>query len=159
MKLGKQISILTLLCALTFAAAGTSFAVGPDDDYDDNLYGPQLSQEQMAQARKIFNDNYASMEATRKALTAKRAELDAQLASPTPDKAKIESLSREIGELRGKILSSRVEVRTQLEKQGLPSDFYGPAPAPRNDFRRGDFRHHHGRRGHGCPWRGMYGCM
>lgn len=149
-KMNKGIFVLALVCALSFGMAGSGFAANDAADNDYPPYGPRLSKEQIEETRKIFSENYAGMEATRKALTAKRAELDAQLASPTPDKAKIESLSREIGELRGKMLAARVDVRTQLEKRGLPTDFYGPGP--RGD---GGPRWHHGR-GHG-HWHGGWG--
>lgn len=110
------------LAGILFFGLGTACeAAGPNGGY-----GYQLTPEQMATVQKIFTDNYAGMDATRQALTAKRAELDAQLANPNPDMDKIESLSREIGELRGKMLAARANVRSQLAKQGLPAEVYGP---------------------------------
>lgn len=113
----------------------------------------QWTPEQRAQAQEIFDRNYANMNNIRQELAAKRYELDAQLASPNPDSAKIESLSREIGELRGKMLANRSKVRNQLRDQGLSSDYYG-------DSNNGNWHHgrpygnwHHGdRRGGYGPW-------
>lgn len=167
---GKYLSLVVLAGAIIFGTCGAAFAANGegDSDFGPPPFGPQLTKEQMDKAKKIFNDNYTEMDSTRKALTAKRAELDAQLASQTPDRAKIESLSREIGELRGKMLSARVAVRTQLEKEGLPTDFYGPNPyyaPPRNPgympmpgMMMGRPYHggHHGGRGGWGGWRG--GC-
>ena len=65
------------------------------------------------------------MDAVRQSLITKRAELDAQMSSVSPDKGKIESLSREIGELEGKMRSDRADLRAQLDKEGLPMGGYG----------------------------------
>ena len=124
----------------------------------------QLSPEQLEQAKRIFQESYKDMEATRQALAAKRAELDSLLYSPNPDKAKIETLSREIGELRGKMLAARVETREKLQQNDLPENIYGPDQpmrrgyGPRPEVWQGG-RHWHGHRrphgGWGCP--GMMG--
>lgn len=118
----------------------------------------------MATLQKIFNDNYADMNATRQALTEKRAQLDAELASPNPDRNKIESLSREIGDLRGKMLSARAQVRAELAKKGLPANPYGPGDYGWGDnpeVWQGQGWHHRAPRHHGgggwgmrggCPW-------
>lgn len=160
----KKISLSALVFALFLGAAMTCQAAGPYG------YGPQLSPEQLQSAQKIFNDHYAGMDATRQALTAKRAELDAQLASPEPDSGRIEQLSREIGELRGKMLSARASVRSQLAKNGLPPDYFGPGNNSWNDnggvwqgpgwHHNGGWGHHRGYRGHRGDWgpRGGWGC-
>lgn len=157
---GKKVSSLMLALVLTLGLCGTSLAANGDEgDYNQLPYGPQLTKEQMDKAQKIFNDNYASMNTTRKALTAKRAQLDAELASQTPDRAKIENLSREIGDLRGKMLSARVAVRAQLEEAGLPADFYGPNPAYGQNMPRQWGPHHGQGRHHGRFYGGPMGPM
>lgn len=162
--INKKLAVLALASGIVFGMASLGQAAGPiGPDYGGPAYGMQLTPEQMEKARKIFTDNYAGMESTRQALAAKRAELAAQLDSPAPDRAKIESLSREIGELRGKMLSARAEVRSSLAKEGLPADFYGPN-APQRGYEDGPAWHHgHGRHhdgGWGRGWhRGWGGCM
>ncbi len=162
--ISKLFSVFALVCLL---APGFAMAAPANAPNGYPGYGPGLTPEQAEMARQIFNDNYAKMDATRKALTAKRAELDAELASQNPDTARIESLSREIGELRGRMLSGRVNVRSQLESQGLPTDYYAPrpedynyAPPPPPPARgwhhgRGYGYHHGGRGGWGC-WGGCW---
>ncbi len=44
--------------------------------------------------------------------------------SRKPDTGKIESLSREIGEIEGKLTSENIRFQTELEKQGLPAPAY-----------------------------------
>lgn len=126
----------------------------------DNGYGNQLSQEQINAAREIINRNFANMDSTRQTLNAKRAELDSLLASPNPDSARIEELSRDIGQLRGKMLAARAGVRSELAKKGLSPDFLSPAPQGNWEQQYvGPQPYHHGHprhRGHGYG-RG-YGC-
>lgn len=165
----KKLTALAFVCALAIGFAAQSDAAVFYDAPRGDGYAAGMTQEQYAKAREIFNNNYAATEETRRALTAKRAELDSLLANPNADKGRIESLSREIGELRGKMLSARSDLRTQLQQNGLNPDFYGPAPrngygpAPRGYYGP-DVWHHHGRRGghHGYagPRRGgmMRGC-
>lgn len=174
----KTFALAAVICTLVFAGSITNAAgwnPGSDvtPDGRDQLWGQRLSPQQRQQAEKIFNDNFASMEATRQALAEKRAELDDELQSDNPDTDKIEAISRQIGELRGKMLSARVKTRSQLAEQGLPDDFYGPGgPRVKGKKRpRGpEVWHggpHHGRGHHygygdrpygywGCP--GMRGC-
>lgn len=140
-------SLAGIFIAAAFILGGAAMGNAQEQDGAPGLqpYGQQLTPEQMAQARKIFDKSYADMEGTRQALASKRMELDQQLASPNPDRSRIEALSREIGELRGKMLSSRVEVRNSLAAQGLPPDCFGRGYGPANG------------QGYGPCWGGMMG--
>lgn len=146
--LGK--SLITFGIAVIFAMS-VAFQVQAEPGY----YGcggcwgqPVLTAEQQMQAKKIFDESYERTRNIRQALGAKRAELDALLSSQDPDKTKIEDLSREIGELRGKMISERVEVRRKLAEAGLPADLYGTEGFEENGgWRRG--RHHHRHHGRG----------
>lgn len=144
------------------AAAWNNDGQGPNGK--GQSWGQQLTPQQRKQAEQIFNENFASMNETRDALAQKRQQLNMELQSENPDSAKIESLSREIGELRGKMLAARVKVRSELASEGLPEDFYGPNPGMRkNDGRGPEVWHggHHGKKHHrprgygegcwGCP--------
>ena len=124
-----------------------------------------MSQEQRLLAQEIINRNYQAMEATRQALTEKRAQLDEEMASANPNAAAIENLSREIGELRGKMLAARAGARAELAKNGLATDAYAPKAQrqPRyrdQDYDRGDGYWHHGDRGrhHGPRGHGYWRC-
>lgn len=122
------------------------------------------SQEQWAEARRIFDETNAGMTTTRQELASKREILDRELAKPNPDAGTIEKLSREIGELRGRMLSARATARSRLAERGLPADCYGPCasyypyPGPMMGYGDWDRPHrprHHG--GHHGP-RGGWGC-
>lgn len=144
-------------------ANGPEGAVGDGPaDFDAPFpdYPGNLTPEQIQGAQKIFNDSYAGMDQTRKELAVKRAELNAELDSANPDKAKIERLATEIGQLRGKMMAARADVRAKLKAQGLPVDFYGPRGFNGGRNWRGPNRGWQGQNGPawGCPgmWNG--GC-
>lgn len=145
--LGKSLACLGLAVIFAAVFAFRAFS-GPGYYGCGGCWGqPALSAEQQMQAKKIFDESYEKTKNIRQTLGAKRAELDAQLSSPEPDKNIIENLSREIGELRGKMISERVEVRNKLAKAGLPADLYGTDGFEGNGgWRRGGHHHnHHGR--------------
>lgn len=120
-----RMTTLALAAVLVLGFAGLAQARGHGGWDGGPGYNAPLSQEQENKARQIFSSHYEKTEAIRQALITKRAELQAQMVSNSPDKAKIESLSREIGELRGKMLTARTELRAQLDKEGLPMGGYG----------------------------------
>lgn len=156
----KKILAVAMFCALCIGAASTSEAGPARSGFQGQPYN-QLTPQQQAQAQQIFNESYVSMQNTREELAYKRSLLDQQLASPNPDSATIEKLSREIGELRGKMLAGRVAVRSKLAQQGLPPDCFGPCAEPGYDrpmYNNGwGNSYHHGRGpGHGHGGRG--GC-
>lgn len=169
----KKFMLCAALCGLLFTGGAAQAAGfnGPGPRGGDNQgWNQSLTPQQRQQAEKIFTENFSSMDETRQLLAQKRQQLDSELASDNPDPALIEALSREIGDLRGKMLAARVKVRSQLSEQGLPRDFYGPGgPRPRKGKQRGPEVWHGGRHGHGHdrgygygmmgPWRGcMGGC-
>lgn len=150
-----------LFCALMFGSAINSSAQPNGNGPRGPIPGweQELSPEQMEQAKKIFNESYAAQDSTRQALAVKRAELNAILSSANPDTAKIESLSREIGELRGKMLAARAETRAKLQQQGLPADIYGPDQQSQRAWRNGPRDWHHGpKHGHRHHYNGGWGC-
>lgn len=89
----------------------------------DERGGFNLTSEQKAAAKKIIGESKKATEGVRQALTAKKAELDTLMRGEAPDAAKIESVSREIGELRGQLLAARAETSAKLRQAGLPADF------------------------------------
>lgn len=86
----------------------------------------RLPQEKQAEARKLFEDSQVATSQLREDLRAKRAELDKAMDSGNA--ANVEALATNIGELNGKLLAAKVELRQNLEKAGIPA----------NTFDRGD---------------------
>lgn len=87
-----------------------------------------LTAEQQATAKKIFSESREAMSPLREAIKTRRAEIASMMRTANPDIAKIESLAAEIGELRGKMLVSHIDMRKDLEKAGIPaSTFDRPA--------------------------------
>lgn len=126
------IKMMTLALALsaTVAVAGLAEARGMGGGYGRQgagpVYGqgynaPALTAEQQAAAQKIFAAHLAVVQPIKQQLIVKQAELQAQMISATPNAAKVEALSKEIGGLRGKMLAERANMNAQLTKEGLPA--------------------------------------
>lgn len=122
---------------------------------DHSYYGryagdTQLTEEQDKKLTGLFEEQRLATEPVRQKLTEKEAELHLARVSEKMDEAKIVSLSREIGELRGQLSVSRIAFDEKLEKEGLA--------------RFGGYRHHdyminsHPRRGYGMNGMASGGC-
>ena len=157
--LSKKLLTFVFACGLAFSASQTFAADEIGCPMWGGGYGPQMTPQQLESAREIVGRGYANMDSTRQALAAKRNELDSLLASPNPDGARIEQLSREIGELRGKMLSARAQVRSELIQKGLSPDFLGPNAGGREYDYAPPRRYHHGPYHGGWGHRGWHGCM
>lgn len=136
-----------MLVAAGFVCPDNSFAFGRHRMDHSPAWGRDITPEQNSAAQKLLKENWNATSATREALSSKYAEMNALLNSENPDTARIESLSREIGELRGKMLESRVKVRSELAKLGLPSDYYSHRDmrGHQNGWHRGAYGSSHGR--------------
>lgn len=150
---GRNIFISLCACGMLMLAG----QVQAHDQEAGHFWGAPNNSQQSEMARDIIERNYANMEGTLQSLSAKRNELDALLASPNPDSAKIESLSREIGELRGKVLAARAQIRSQLIQNGLSPNFLGSEQGNPNNYGGPRGYHHYGPRHRG--WGPMGGCM
>lgn len=87
-------------------------------------YGPcggaglaQLSPEKQAAYQKLSEAFYNKTAQMRADIGVKRAELRAAAVAQNPDTAKIEALSKEIGDLMGKLLAERTQFRIQVSKE------------------------------------------
>lgn len=100
------------LITMTFTSAGIAMA-SPGERQD--------MQEVHGKVQKIMDDHRKATEGTMKQLLVKEAELKGQMGSVNPDSAKIESLSKDIGELKGKLLVDRVKMNQDFAKEGLPT--------------------------------------
>jgi len=88
-----------------------------------------LSPEKRAVAEKLYADFHGNTQDVRRELFVKRRELDAQMYSAQPDEQKIRSLTGEISELRAKLYSARIALKSALIKAGIEDigfSGYGP---------------------------------
>lgn len=164
------------LASQGFAASGYGSWQAPEQQnlgmqiYNQQSPQPQLTPEQYDLAARLYSKTAQDMAEIRQELAAKVGLLDEELAKITPDKAKIERLSSEIGTLRGRLLAAGAELRAKLAGNGLPPDCLGPCYSS-DGYRHGmmggcwnggwsDGYHHGGRRGHwGGHWNGWHGMM
>ena len=110
---------LAAACVLSFS--GIALARGAGNYGGCPGYAASgLTPEQQTKAQQICTAQNEKMTTLRQQMIAKQAELQVQMVSATPDKAKIESISKELGELRGKMLVARTEISAQLQKEGIP---------------------------------------
>ena len=79
-----------------------------------------LTPEQQAKMEKMHTEFLAATETTRQQLIMKNAELKAQMTSSNPDTAKIESISKDLGALEGKMRAECVKFKKLLGAEGLP---------------------------------------
>jgi zinc resistance-associated protein len=85
----------------------------------------QLSPEKQAAFQKL-HDAYATKTAQLRAtLGVKMAELNAATVAPTPDQSKIDALTKDIGEIEGKLLNERTQLRIQVTKEVGPGAMGG----------------------------------
>ena len=80
----------------------------------------QLTPEKQAAFQKIHDAFAAKTAQMRAELGVKMAELNTLAVAPTPDQGKIEALTKQIGELKGKLLAERTQFRIQVAKEVGP---------------------------------------
>lgn len=114
---------------------------GPGGQGYEGYEGDALSAEQRASIDKLYNEHRDKVGPMFREMDNKNADLYEEMYKDTPNESKINSLSKEIGELQGKINAERVKMRTELEKEGI---------SPRRGFYRGA---HRGHGGYGPCWR------
>ena len=126
MNIRKKISTLAiaaaLVCGIAFATDAIAQNNGPqsNDQYNQN-YTTQMTPEQQTALQQILKEHSDVTGQIEEAINAKRGELLAQLDSTNPDRAKIASLSRELGDLRGQLLTARVDMKAKLAQAGIPA--------------------------------------
>lgn len=86
------------------------------------MMGPNpLTPQQRTRVEQIYRDEGERISALRLQVMSKQNELDALLASPSPDEKRIGSLTRDISKLNGQILESDVAMRRHLAQSGVPT--------------------------------------
>jgi len=148
MRTGKKILSLTAVAAMVLTASLALAGPGGQGKGPGAGFGgpcaAQLSPEKQAAFQKLHTDFYTKTVQMRADLQVKRAELNAVAVSPNPDQGKIDTLSKEIGDLNGKLLAERTRFRIQVAKEIGPE-----AAACFGGGMGGGFGHGH-RGGHGA---------
>lgn len=119
---------IALTASLALARPGGGPGTGPragNGPADCPGYGAgmmaKMTPEQQAAFTKL-HDAYAAKTAQMRAdLGVKRAELNALVVTQNPDQAKIASLSKQIGDLQGQLLTERTQFRIQVAKEIGPN--------------------------------------
>jgi hypothetical protein len=88
-------------------------------------WGQELTDAQQAKAKEMFTKHRATVDPVMRELRAKKAELEAHMLAVTPDRAKIEAVSQEIGVLKGKLNAERALLGVAMQKEGFPAYFGG----------------------------------
>ena len=117
MKFRKAAAVLGVLAIL--GTAGAAFA---NPAYHASS---APNQEQMAKMQELGAAHRAAVAPLMQQVQAKRAERDAQMYAATPDAAKIEALSKDIGALEGQIYAARASFNAQLAKEGVSGGWGG----------------------------------
>jgi zinc resistance-associated protein len=106
----------TMMLTASLALAKPGGPAGPG-------YGPcggaiaQLSPEKQEAYQKLSEAYYNKTAQMRAELGVKRAELNAVAVAPNPDAAKINALSKDVGDLMGKLVAERTQFRIQVAKE------------------------------------------
>ena len=102
------------------ANAGAGYGPGDCPGYGAGAMA-RLTPEQQATFQKL-HDAYATKTAQLRAdLGVKRAELNALAITQNPDQAKIADLTKQIGDIEGKLLAERTQFRIQVSKEVGPN--------------------------------------
>lgn len=109
------------LTKATIAALVLSLGIGAGVAVANPFYhGPgHMTQEQAAKAQQLDAAHYSVVDPLARQLAAKEAERYAELASTTPDRARIEAISKDIGELQGKLYAAEASYSADLAKAGI----------------------------------------
>lgn len=118
------LATLALTSSLALARPGGGPGSGPGGGQGNCPgYGggmAQLTPEKQAAFQKLHDAFAAKTAQMRADLGVKMAELNALAVAQTPDQAKIEALTKQIGELKGKLLAERTQFRIQVAKEVGP---------------------------------------
>ncbi len=110
----KTAAILSVVAVL-----GTAGVAAANPAYHSSA---PLSQEQMTKAQELISAYRTAVAPLEQQVNAKQAELQALLYSATPDKSRIEAISKDIGAIQGQIYASEASLNAQLTKEGIPVD-------------------------------------
>jgi zinc resistance-associated protein len=150
------VATMMLTASLAMARQGGPAGPGGPGGAGGPGYGPcggayaQLSPEKQAALQKLQEAFFTKTVQLRADIGVKRAELNAVSVAATPDTAKIQALSKELGDLVGKLTAERVLFRAQVAKEIGPAGL-AACPGFGPGFGRG---HGYGHGGYGHMGRG-----
>lgn len=131
-KMGFALAALaTTMLTASLAMARPGGQAGPAGPGGGPGYGPcgaayaQLSPEKQAALQKLQEAYFAKTAQLRADIGVKRAELNALSVTGNPDQAKIQALSKDLGDLVGKLTAERVQFRAQVAKEIGPTGLAG----------------------------------
>lgn len=90
--------------------------------------GVGLSPEEQAKAQQIYQDEGQKIFSLRQQLMAKQSELNAVLASPTPDERRIQALTKDVSVLNDQLVRAEVSMQRRLYQAGVPAWSQGMCP-------------------------------
>ncbi|BAH78012.1 periplasmic heavy metal sensor [Solidesulfovibrio magneticus] len=112
------LAILALTSSLALARGGMGGGQGGQGSCPGMGGGwGQLSPEKQAAFQKLHDAFAAKTAQLRADLGVKMAELNALSVAATPDQAKIDAVTKQIGDLQAKLLSERTQFRIQVSKE------------------------------------------
>ena len=123
----RTLSFALALVAM-LALAGSAMAADACCEPDN------LSPEKQEIAKKLYDDFYNNTKGLRKELKAKRHELGAQMHSQNPDEKKIQELATAVSDLRAKLYSARIALKSKLIQEGISTGDYGKGKGKRRGF-------------------------
>lgn len=115
---------LTLIVSAGMATAGHT-AGHKRGHFQDCLPAMELTAEQQTAVQKLRAEHHNATSELRRQLVLKEAELRAQFIGNKPEVGQVEKLSKDIGEIRGKLLGERVKFNERLTKAGITSGNLG----------------------------------
>ncbi|QLA21287.1 periplasmic heavy metal sensor [Desulfolutivibrio sulfoxidireducens] len=119
--------LLVLAASLPAMARGQGGGPGGGFGGPGGCYGAmaQLSPEKQAAFQKLVQEHVEKIAPIRAQLQVKKAELHAVTIDPKADQAKIASLAKEIGDIKGRMVEEGATFRTKVNKEiGLMA--FGP---------------------------------
>lgn len=93
--------------------------VGDCPNYRGMAAGPELTQEQNQKLAGLFDEHQVAMGKIHQKLAEKEAELRLATLAEKPDAQKVTTLSKEIGELRGQMITARMAFDEKLSQAGF----------------------------------------
>ena len=115
---------IALVVALVLGMSALSFAAGPaqtDQPASTGKTGKfsMLSPEKQEIAKKLHGEFRQSTAKARESLGAKNRELRDLMSAPSLDEGKIQTVAKEIADLRATVYLARISMQTKLAKEGI----------------------------------------
>lgn len=121
-----SLAAIAVLSLSAMAMAGPGFGGCPGWGGGYGQASQALTPEQQEKAQDLYDAYQKAVIPLREQVLAKHALLNAALAADKPDADTVEALTKDLGELKTKLLTERVELRKKLAEAGIQGGFgYG----------------------------------